>query len=119
MLRLLFLAGMILLVLGGLGFLVSSRFRAYWRDSSRRAGKQWPTLVETHDRNEAHMIKALLDDANVPSLVEEDRTMGVLYGLPGITQCMVRVPPDRYNEARGHLKESSFEGKLPESNEEP
>lgn len=61
------------------------------------------------------MIKALLDDANVPCLVEEDRTMGVLYGLPAISESVVRVPEDRYDEARGHLKESSFSENLSDS----
>lgn len=84
-----------------------------------RTPRQWPILARTHDRHEAHMIKALLDDANLPALVEEDRTMGVLYGLPAISKCVVRVPQDRYDEARGHLKESSFAGKIAESDDGP
>lgn len=75
-------------------------------------GSEWPVLARTRDRNQAYMIKALLDDSNIESIVEEDTTMGVLYGLPGLTDYPIKVPEQKYNQARGILKESSFDEQL-------
>jgi len=71
--------------------------------------EQWPVLARTGDRNEAYMIKALLTDANIEAIVEEDTTLGILYGAQSITDYTIRVSPEDRNQARGILRESSFE----------
>ncbi len=74
--------------------------------------KEWPVLATTRDRNTAYMIKALLNDANIEAFVEEDRTLGVLYGVQNILDYPIRVPEHKRREARGFLKESSFSSNL-------
>lgn len=54
------------------------------------------------------MIKALLDEANIDVLVEEDTTLGILYGAKDLTDYSVRVPEKDLPQSRGLLKESSF-----------
>lgn len=70
--------------------------------------QEWPVLARTGERNEAYMIKALLDDANIEAIVEEDTTLGILYGVQNITDYPIRVSPEDRNQARGILRESSF-----------
>jgi hypothetical protein len=100
-----------LILVGGIGRTFSGIVEGLTSESNT---EEWPVLARTAERNEAYMIKALLNDANIETMVEEDTTLGVLYGVQNITDYPIRVPENDRRTAQGILRESSFEQHLEE-----
>lgn len=80
------------------------------------AGDEWVVIARPSDRNQAYMVRAMLADNNIPCYVNEDTTMGVLYGLPDRAGYAIQVPDDRSQRARTLLSDSGFDDILSSAN---
>lgn len=75
---------------------------------------EWPVLAKPRDRNDAFMIKAMLEESDIKVIVEEDTTLGVLYGAQSIVDYPIRVNEEEFSRAQTLLEESTFSSSLQE-----
>lgn len=85
--------------------------------STQKKKKNWVLLFKVKNRNQAYIIKSLLDNKGVNCVVEDEITMGVLYNLDNTTQYPIYIPTKKLSAAKAVLENSDlyFEQKSNES----
>ena len=73
-----------------------------------RSPEEWPILVEAENSHEIYAVKGVLEQENVPIVVETESSEA--GGLPTtLTRNRLRVPPDHHSEALKFLRVSNLD----------
>lgn len=76
--------------------------------SAEEGTGEWPVLVEAEHSHEIYNLKEILEQVDLPVIVEEESTEA--GGIPTtLTRNVLRVPPGRVDEALERIRDSDVD----------